>query len=464
MRDSEGPTWPRRRDFMGAAAACCAAPVLATPAALTGIWSGFLAADDPPALLTLRIMEAASAELVVVGMGTVPVARFSAQQRRVQFGIDRPPLSFDGELDGSGDLVGTLTRGAERIPLTFVRGDLYTEPTMAPLPPGPVTAERLQALRTAARCPAMGVAWQAGERPAQVLVDGQRSVRHTATVQPTDLWHLGSVTKSMTATLAARLVERGRLDWTTPLHELLGTRLPGMHAGYRDLHLLHLLSHRGGLMRDASASAYLSLPAAEQRVAYARAALASPPQAAPGERMVYSNADYVVAGLVLEVVGGADWEALIAAELMRPLGITGFGFGPPGAADGLGQPQGHRMGPRGLEPVRSDVPFALGPAGRVHMALADLIVYLAAHRDRPAGFLKPASWARLHTPPFGGQHALGWDVGPGGVLSHGGTNGWWKSEVRIDPARGWVGAAVTNVLNNNGQQALLQLLDAARAC
>ena len=449
----------QRRQLLLGAATCWAGPGRAAdPGPVQGVWSGFLDADDPPALLTLRIASAASAELIVVGMGALPLARFEAGAGRISFATDRPSLRFDGEVDAAGELVGTLLRGQQRIPLSFVPGDLYTEPRMPALPPGPLNAARLAALRQAAACPAMGVTWQREGAPTQVLLDGRRSVRSEAQVQPDDHWHLGSVTKNMTATLVARFVEQGRLGWDTTLGDLLGAQLPDMHAGYRSLTLPHLLSHHGGLVRDAPPGAFAGLPAAQQRLAYARAALKLPPIGPAGQAMVYSNADYVVTGLVLETLGSAPWEELIATQVFRPLGVRRFGFGPPAE---LGQPQGHRMGARGLEPVRSDIAFALGPAGSVHMALGDLAAYLAAHRDRPAGFLSAASWERLHTPPFGHGHALGWDVSAAGALSHGGTNGWWKSEVRVDRTRRTVTAAVTNVLNRNGQKALLQLEDAA---
>jgi hypothetical protein len=93
------------------------------------------------------------------------------------------------------------------------------------------------------------------------------------------------------------------------------------------------------------------------------------------------------------------------------------------------------------------------------MNLHDLALYLTAHRDRPAAFLKPDAWRALHTPPFGGDYALGWQVSDKGVLFHGGTNGFWKSEVRVQTDV--VCAAVANVLNNNTQSALLQLEDSA---
>jgi hypothetical protein len=96
------------------------------------------------------------------------------------------------------------------------------------------------------------------------------------------------------------------------------------------------------------------------------------------------------------------------------------------------------------------------------MNLKDLLVYLEAHRDMPESFLTKESWYALHKPPFGGDYALGWFVATNGALSHGGTNGKWKSEVLVDAEAGLACAAVANVLNNNTQSALLQLLASAR--
>ena len=454
-----------RRGFILGAAAWCTSTATAFAedgsASIERIWSGFLGTDDPPTLLTLRIANSATAELTVVGVGSIPVSKYQAIGRRIDFETSAPKLRFEGERNAAGDIIGVIRRGEAIVPLTFVRGDLFTERPMAKLPPGPITRDRLRGLRMTAGCPAMGVAWRRGDERVRVLVDGRRSVLDAVPVQQADRWHLGSVTKNMTATLAARLVEQGRIGWHTTIHEIFGGRVPDMQAGYRDLTLLHVLSHHGGLARDTPVEAYANYPPELQRIAYVQAALKQSPIGVAGREMVYSNGDYVVAGLMLETVGGTTWEALIAKHVFDPLGVQSFGFGPPGAPRELDQPQGHRMGARGLEPVRSDVPFAMGPAGRVNMSLGDLATYLCAHRDRPPDFLRPESWDVLHSPPFGGNYALGWEVSKGGVLSHGGTNSWWKSEVRVDPGQRLVCAAVTNVLSVNGQEALLQLEDSA---
>jgi len=91
----------------------------------------------------------------------------------------------------------------------------------------------------------------------------------------------------------------------------------------------------------------------------------------------------------------------------------------------------------------TDIAAAMGPAGTVHMSLRDILRYLTAHRDRNA-FLKPQTWTMLHTPPFGGNCAMGWVIRPDGALWHNGSNTLWYAEVLVDAAKGFVAAGVCN--------------------
>ena len=56
-----------RRAFIQGAALCCAGSCAAVWAAprLTGVWSGYLGSDNPPTLLTLRVITNSAAELTV---------------------------------------------------------------------------------------------------------------------------------------------------------------------------------------------------------------------------------------------------------------------------------------------------------------------------------------------------------------------------------------------------------------
>jgi CubicO group peptidase (beta-lactamase class C family) len=66
---------------------------------------------------------------------------------------------------------------------------------------------------------------------------GVRQAGDTERVALTDRFHLGSCTKSMTATMIARLVEAGKLSWELALEEALPDLAPAFHRRYRTVTL-----------------------------------------------------------------------------------------------------------------------------------------------------------------------------------------------------------------------------------
>jgi CubicO group peptidase (beta-lactamase class C family) len=79
-----------------------------------------------------------------------------------------------------------------------------------------LTAERLKEIRAQAGSPALAAASVHGSQPPQLWVDGERAAGSGIAVTESDLWHFGSIGKSMTATLIARLIDSGTFIGTTP--------------------------------------------------------------------------------------------------------------------------------------------------------------------------------------------------------------------------------------------------------
>jgi CubicO group peptidase (beta-lactamase class C family) len=300
-------------------------------------------------------------------------------------------------------------------------------PALADLPE---VAARLAAHPTV---PGVAVGWVTAERQG-LAVAGLRRVGAAAEVAEGDLWHIGSLTKSMTATLAARMVEAGAIRWESTIGEVLGGVHPGMEAAWRDVTLEALLRHASGMRANPGLMARL-VQGDVARADYVGAMLAEGPMG-PRGGFLYSNAGYVVAGAMLEAAGAAPWEVLVAREVFAPLGMTSAGFGPPEGD----QPQGHRGGlSGGLRPVppgpRADYIPAGRPAGRVHLSGGDMLAYLRAHLVGDPGYLSADSWARLHRAEGPGDYALGW-VDVDGVLRHSGSNTMWFAQMRLYRAEG----------------------------
>ncbi|MEO1225503.1 MAG: serine hydrolase domain-containing protein [Pseudomonadota bacterium] len=281
-----------------------------------------------------------------------------------------------------------------------------------------------------------------------LAVAGVRALGSDTPIEPEDLWHLGSNTKSMTATLVARLDEAGEIGWDATIGETLGATLPEMDPAYRNVTIRQLLAHRSGLPANLGVLQVLPLVgmAADRdliadRLSYARATLSRPPESTPGTDYLYSNAGYIVVGAMLEAATGTPWETLMAREVFGPLGLTSAGFGPPGTVDALDQPRGHQGTiADGLTPMepneRADNVPALGPAGTVHMSASDLLAYLVAHLNADPSFLSPASWTALHSPEDGHDYVAGWLALSEGTLLHTGSNTFWYMLVVLWPDRG----------------------------
>jgi CubicO group peptidase (beta-lactamase class C family) len=307
---------------------------------------------------------------------------------------------------------------------------------------------RAETVRQETGAPAVAIATlESGEL--RVGVSGSRERGGEVPVTIADLWHIGSDTKSMTATLVARLVERGVIGWNDTVADHLGDVVGRINPAYLDMTFLHLLGHRAGLPANVrvlqmirfSKERIRSRPIHEQRLDYAAQVLTRRPAVTPEEGFLYSNAGYVVAGAMIEQATGQSWESLMVQEVFEPLGMTTAGFGAPGSPDTVDQPRGHLPTASGESLAvppgpDGDNPPVLGPAGTVHLSLEDLMTFLGAHMDGARGeeteYLSEESWETLHTPPFGGNYALGWGVAEG-TLQHAGSNLRWFVQIAFRP-------------------------------
>lgn len=450
----------RRHHLLGlvSAGALLAGNALAADAkGYFGTWSGTLSVGSAKLRLKLVIAEAtATIYSLDQGNAAIPASKVGlGDTLTLEFAVIG--ASYVATLSGD-TLKGTFTQGGQPLPLEFARGDLFAA-LAPPPPPEALTQAFLGKTRQVSHAPAIGAAYARGGTAATILVDGVRSSEADTKVTAADQWHLGSITKSMTATLVARLAEAGGITWDTTVADILGGSVKDINDSYRRASFRHLCSHHAGLQANIDMADLMGFSRADgpdpraERLKYAALALKQTPVAAPGEKMLYSNNGYIIAGAMLEAVHKKPWEELISQYVFAPLGLKSAGFGAPGTPGKLDQPLGHTAStadPAKMIPATLggghivDNPVALGPAGRVHMALDDLVTYLNAHLRCPESFLKAGSWKTLHTPPYEGNYAMGWVAGPNGQIWHNGSNTMWYAEIVVDPARQAVAAAACN--------------------
>jgi CubicO group peptidase (beta-lactamase class C family) len=244
---------------------------------------------------------------------------------------------------------------------------------------------------------------------------GVRRVGDGAPLRPDDRFHVGSLTKALTALLVATLVDEGRLAWTTRvldvLPELAGTTRPS----YRDVTVADLLDHRAGIRPWTNGRFIPRFEGSpvEQRLAATARLLSSRPVVRPG-RYRYSNGGYTIAAALAEHVGGRPWEELMRTCVFTPLGIRGFVGWP--LDTGSGQPSGHvrvRGRYRPVAPAEYRLPPFLAPAGDITLSLAHYAkfgqLHLRAARGLPTEILSTAAVAGLQ--PSDAEHHFGWQAG-----------------------------------------------------
>jgi D-alanyl-D-alanine carboxypeptidase len=335
--------------------------------------------------------------------------------------------------------------------------------TAAPSTPAD-TAQSLEVIRKKHDLPALAVVVVKDGRICDRAAVGVRKWGESTPVTTNDIFHIGSCTKSMTATLTAMLIEDGKLRWDTTIAEVLPELKGKMDKQYETVTVEQLLTHRGGVPGAPPAAAWKraweqkGTPTLQRRE-FIEAVLRPPPEAAPGTKKVYSNQGYAIIGAMLERLTGTPWETLITDRLFKPLHMDSAGFGPPGRTGAVDQPWGHTRKLLVTVPLQEDNPPAIAPGGRVHCSLDDLARFTMFHmqRGRQDGLLKPNTLNRLHTPPAGGDYACGWVVvkrawAGGNALMHNGSNTMWYVVMWLAPEKDFSVVVATNIAGSGAEK------------
>jgi serine beta-lactamase-like protein LACTB, mitochondrial len=153
---------------------------------------------------------------------------------------------------------------------------------------------------------------------------GRSNLEFDVPATPDHTFRLGSISKVLTSTAAARLASRGVLDLDAPI----ATWLPDLPAQHRATTLRQLLTHQGGIRHylpkdtDVTASGgqiyQRYYPTREEILALF---IEDPLVAPPGTRVSYSSFGYTLASLVMEAAAGKDFRELIAEEIAGPFAL-----------------------------------------------------------------------------------------------------------------------------------------------
>jgi CubicO group peptidase (beta-lactamase class C family) len=208
---------------------------------------------------------------------------------------------------------------------------------------------------------------------------------------PETAFNLGSINKAFTQIAIRQLAEGGRLDLDSTLAHYWPD-YPNAEVARR-VTIRQLLQHRSGIGGNI-----FDAPAGGSRATLRRLAdflplfAAAPLQFEPGTRGQYSNAGYVVLGLLVERLSGEDYYDYVRRHIYEPAGMRRTGHLavdslPPNTA--IGYTPGRPDAPPGtpVHPNADLLPGRGSSAGGGYSTAADLLRFVQALRERriPAG-------------------------------------------------------------------------------
>jgi serine beta-lactamase-like protein LACTB, mitochondrial len=187
------------------------------------------------------------------------------------------------------------------------RSPLYEVPSQVAEAPAPGFEKAVDSARTALRrrlrdenLPGVSVAVGRASRLVWVEAFGWSDLSSDALATPRTLYPVGSISKSLTATAAGVLYQRGRLDLNVPIQ----TYLPEFPKKRWPITTGQLMGHIAGVVRDGGLSDILRQPHCDSARAGIAAVSTDTLIFEPGTEWRYSNFGWRLVGAVVESAAG----------------------------------------------------------------------------------------------------------------------------------------------------------------
>jgi len=287
------------------------------------------------------------------------------------------------------------------------------------------------------------------------------------------LWGIGSITKSMSATLATILVQEGFIDWDTTLVEIFPEFEEDMQEKYKTITLIELLSHTSGLPVDDDTTwedfIGLDEPVDAQRYALSYEALAYGGDGVVGEYH-YSNINYVLVASIFEKLTNSTYETLIQRYLFDALAMTHTQVDVNNLQNNA---WGHKRVAdtwQAIDPASisaDNVAIVASAGSRTYATLDDMAKYLQFHlmakRGEKTTLFSQKNAEILYTPVVSFDanmgYALGWFTQTPNMLQHSGSNGRWLALSVIDAQSGYGYFVVVNGYRSGIEEAVFETMD-----
>jgi CubicO group peptidase (beta-lactamase class C family) len=284
------------------------------------------------------------------------------------------------------------------------------------------------------------------------------------TVTPQTPFILASASKSFTALAIMQLVESGKVDLDAAVRRYLPDFRVADELASAQVTVRHLLHHTSGLPEDSAFGPMLSNDIRNEALSDRVHALADVQLShGVGTEFEYTDANYDVLGLVVQVVSGQSYESYIADHVFAPLGMR-HSYTNQLDAQRNGLATGHRSWFGYPRPFEAPYSRAAMPSSYLISSAEDITHFLSAQlnggRYQGRSVLSTDGIAAMHEPAVrqGTRdifYGMGWEsrsVNGVPVMRHDGTNANFYADMAIDPTDRWGVVILTNFdsLNLNG--------------
>lgn len=248
-------------------------------------------------------------------------------------------------------------------------------------------------------------------------VAGTKRIGSSDKIDIQSKFQIASNTKSITATIAAMLVEENYIQWDSKIIDIVPELNANVRPEYEDITLVQLLSNRAKIQpfESDNSKEWKNIPktiktSKNSKLDFAKYALNLKPKINSEKNHSYSNGGFIISALLMERATMKTWESLVKEFNERFEIDASIGF--PNQTNSL-DTYGHKKKFGTYKPIEASdeykFDFDFSAAGNLSISIADLSKVMAQHLDGLLGndnILSSVTYDKLHYSLD--AYALGW--------------------------------------------------------
>jgi CubicO group peptidase (beta-lactamase class C family) len=259
---------------------------------------------------------------------------------------------------------------------------------------------------------------------------------------------LESLSKSFTALAIMQLVDQGKVNLDAPVRKYIPWFKIGDGSESSSITVLQVLDQTSGISTQAGLTE-LNFTPATTFVQAIHGFETFPLTARPGTLFQYSNANYTIAGYIIQQASGQSYDSYVQQHIFAPLGMTHTYMSDTVRQPGLSRGNLAWFGLMSI-PVTDLYAPPIMPAGGIISSVSDMTHYLIAQMNggvyNGTRIVSAKAMQEMHAPlspvnvqgliPDATSYGMGWGVGTISglpVIVHGGQSHDFDAEMAILP-------------------------------